>query len=343
LQEGDVSQEKEDKITQYALKVAATTEDHLQKVDLTSDVVVQNVVDPPTEQLQKFVEVEENTEQAAQKLDVAEEDDQDIHDVAEILVNQRMSEGHDQMDTQVNEQDENQTGFDLNVEDPSSDFNAKVYQDAQLEINDEVFQQTHGMVQDTQENLEIIVQNVQMNAHVETSFPHVVQLSVDLAPQASGFLPSIEFQLMAQQTPQQTPNPNFSTSTMESQTGKFLISPLPTPTALHSPPPTTKKKNTSKLPNISLFDSLDTFVTKEGPSKEKVEDSAPARSTKPSRAEKLNFRGFSISTKTHKIACMLAKWTNEVHAPGLVVDPLFFYDPTVFDSKPSSESGDSTP
>lgn len=83
-----------------------------------------------------------------------------MHDVAEIMVSQRMSGGHDQMDTQVNEQDENQTGFYLNVEDPSSDFNANVYQDAQLEINDEVFQETQEMVRDIQENPKIIVQNV---------------------------------------------------------------------------------------------------------------------------------------------------------------------------------------
>lgn len=154
---------------------------------------------------------------------------------------------------------------------------------------------------------------------------------------------SIEFQLMAQQTPQQTPNPNLFTSTMEYQAGKFLISPLPTPTALPSPPPTTKIKNTSKLPNIAaLFDSLDTFVTKECPSKEKVEDFAPAPSTKLSRAEKLASRAFRVSTKTHKIACMLDKWTVEFHSPGLVVDPPVFYDHTMFDSEPSSESGDST-
>ena len=54
-----------------------------------------------------------------------------MHDVAEILVSQRMSEGHDEMDSQEIEQAENQTGFDLNVEDPNSDLN--VYQDAQLD------------------------------------------------------------------------------------------------------------------------------------------------------------------------------------------------------------------
>lgn len=41
-------------ITQDALKVAATTKDHLQKVDLTSAAVVQNVVDPPTDNFRKL-------------------------------------------------------------------------------------------------------------------------------------------------------------------------------------------------------------------------------------------------------------------------------------------------
>ena len=46
-----------------------------------------------------------------------------MHVVAEILVSQRMSEGHDEMDSQEIEQKENHAGFDLNVEDPSSDLN----------------------------------------------------------------------------------------------------------------------------------------------------------------------------------------------------------------------------
>jgi len=108
-------------------------------------------------------------------------------------------------------------------------------------------------------------------------------MSVDPVPQASGSLPSAEVQLMAQQTPQQNQYLNFSTSTTESEVGKFFVSPLPTPSVLLSPPPLTNK-TTSKLPNIpDLFYSLDTFVTKEGPSKANVEASAPV---KPSKAEK---------------------------------------------------------
>lgn len=141
-----ISHEKEEEITQDGLKFAATTEIKLQKVDSTSAAAVQNVTVSPAEQLQKVDEVEENAEKAAKKyVDAAEEgsqeDDQDMHDVAEILVSQRMSEGHDEMDSQEIEQAENQTGFDLNVEDPSSYLN--VYQDAQPENNEEVFQEAH--------------------------------------------------------------------------------------------------------------------------------------------------------------------------------------------------------
>ena len=54
-------------------------------------------------------------------------------------------------------------------------------------------------------------------------------------------------------------------------------------------------------------------------------------------------RALRVYTKTHKIACVLAKWTIDVHAPGLVLDPPVFEDPSVFDFEPSSDSGDSTP
>jgi len=136
-----VSHEKEEEPSQDALKVATTTETEFQKVDSNGVAAVQNVTVSPTEQLQKVDEVEENTEKTAQKVvDVVEkgsqEDDQDMHDVAEILVSQRMSEGHDGMDSQEIEQDENQTKFDLNLEDPNSDLN--VYQDAQFDTNEEV-------------------------------------------------------------------------------------------------------------------------------------------------------------------------------------------------------------
>ena len=90
----------------------------------------------------------------------------------------------------------------------------------------------------------------------------------------------------------------------------------------------------------ALFDSLNTFVTT---NKEKAEASGAAAPAKPSRAEKLASRALRVSTKTHKIACVLADWTIKVHAPGLAIPPPVFEDPTVFDSEPSSDSGDSTP
>jgi len=61
----------------------------------------------------------------------------------------------------------------------------------------------------------------------------------------------------------------------------------------------------------ALFDSLNTFITT---NKEKVEKSGQAK--KPSRAEKMAARALRVSTKTHKIVCVLAEWTRDVHAPG---------------------------
>jgi len=65
--------------------------------------------------------------------------------------------------------------------------------------------------------------------------------------------------------------------------------------------------------------------------------------TMPSRGEKLASRAHTVSTKTHKIACVQAKWIMEVHAPRLAVAPPVFHDPSIFDSEPSSDSGDSSP
>jgi hypothetical protein len=90
----------------------------------------------------------------------------------------------------------------------------------------------------------------------------------------------------------------------------------------------------------ALFDSLNTFVTA---NREKSEPSHAAEPAKPSKAEKLAVRALRVSTKTHKIVCALADWTKNVHAPGLAIDPPIFDDPSVFESEPSSDSGDSTP
>jgi hypothetical protein len=139
---------------------------------------------------------------------------------------------------------------------------------------------------------------------------------------------------------------NLSTSTMGSTAGisKYLVSSLPTPSTIPSstpPPPPQTRNTTNKLPNMSaLFDSLNTFVTA---NKEKSEPSNTAAPTQPSKAEKMAARALRVSTKTHKIVCALADWTKNVHAPGLAIDPPVFDDPSVFESEPSSDSGDSTP
>ena len=139
-------------------------------------------------------------------------------------------------------------------------------------------------------------------------------------------------------------NVNLSSSTTRSVAGasNFLVSDLPTPNNIpSSTPPPPPMKTTKKLPNMSvLFDSLNTFVTS---NKEKVEASGAAAPTKTSRAEKLASRALRVSTKTHKIACVLADWTVKVHAPGLVIPPQVFDDQSIFDVEPSSDSGDSTP
>jgi len=121
---------------------------------------------------------------------------------------------------------------------------------------------------------------------------------------------------------------------------KFFVSSLPTPSTIPSSiPPPPQIKTTQNLPNMSaLFDSLNTFVTT---NKEKAESSQKAKN--PSKAEKMVARALRVSTETHKIACVLAQWTIDVHAPGLAIAPPVFDDPTIFEFEPSSDYGDSTP
>ena len=88
----------------------------------------------------------------------------------------------------------------------------------------------------------------------------------------------------------------------------------------------------------ALFDFLNTFANKE-----KVEASGAVAPAKPSRAEKIASRALRVSTKTYKIACVLADWTVKVHAPGLAISPLVFDDPSIFEDESSSDSGDSSP
>jgi len=121
---------------------------------------------------------------------------------------------------------------------------------------------------------------------------------------------------------------------------KYFVSSLPTRSIIpSSTPPPPQIRTTQNLPNMSaLFDSLNTFVTA---NKEKAKSSDKA--TEHSKAEKMAARALRVSTKTHKIACVLAQWTKDVHAPGLAIEPPVFDDPTVFEFEPSSDFGDSTP
>jgi len=226
-----------------------------------------------------------------------------------------------------------------------------MFQDAQAEI--ENIQQENLVLENlfVQENAN---QNVQGNLDqnvLETMAQNVQtepieQLSADPNPMASGSLPSMKVQLLAQptQTKEAVQNFNVSTSTMGSaaEVSQFLVSPLLTPNIVPLSPPPIINKTTKKLPDIpDLFESLDTFVYGEGPSKEKAKVSGSVK--KPSKSEKIASRALRVSTKTHKIVCGLAKWKMEVHAPSLVIAPLVFDDPSVFESEPSSDSRDSTP
>jgi len=303
--------------------------------------------------------VKENTEQTAQKVDDDTRED-------EILVSNTLRSENQHVEI---EHMEFSTGFNLNIEDLNSDFNNEVFHDGQDTIhhvqettefeaqNVEVAQtdahnvptiedvpavenvQNDGTVQDA-ENVQVLAdQNVDQNASNEPLLSQD-QLSTDPIPMDFRSLPSMEVQHMAQTVQ----NVNMSSSTMGPVAGasNFLISPLPTPNTIHSStPPPPPIKTTNKLPKMSaLFYSLNTFVTT---NKEKAEASGVVPPAKPSRVEKLAYRALKVSTKTHKIACVLANWTVNVHAPGLAIPPPIFDDPTVFDSEPYSDYRDSTP
>ena len=332
-----------------AEKVGKSDGDH-QKVE---DSLKQGVEAPSED-----IRVEENTEIQSQNVD------EDAREVAKILVSNSFGSKNQPMDVDEEagleqENVEAHPDFDLNIEDINTDFNNEVFQDGQ---------ETAQFVQETTEaqNVEVSAaqnvavpaaqdvedipsmtnQNVQMfddqNASNEPLPAQGSQLSADPMPLASGSLPSEEVQLMAQ-TGQ---NVNLSSSTMGSVAGasNFLVSKLPTPDTIPSytpPPPPMKTTTTSKLPNMTaLFDSLNTFVTA---NKEKSDASGDAAPAKSSKAEKMAAMALRVATKTHKIVCVLANWTMDVHAPGLAVDKPVFDDSTVFESEPSSDSGDSTP
>lgn len=284
--------------------------------------------------------------------------DGETQEVAELLASN--------MNIEEEAQDvEFSTGFDLNIEDINIDFNSELFQDGQettqqapegqnVEIpavqNVQKVETSAGQnvaVTEAQNDEGIHVMADQDNQelddqHASNELPPDGQLSVDPMPLASGSLPSEEVQLMAQNGQ----NVNPSSSSMDSVAGatNFLVSDLPTPPFIPSstpPPPQMKTTTRSKLPNMAaLFDSLNTFVSA---NRVQAVASGPAEPAKPSRAEKIASRALRVSTKTHKIACVLADWTVKVHAPGLAIPPPVFDDPSIFEAEPSSDSGDSTP
>lgn len=290
----------------------ASPQEEAEKVNQAeeSEEIPQDVVPNSVDQDQR---VQENIEFDTHNVD------EETQEVAELLASN--------MSTEEEAQNvEFSTGIDLNIKDVNNDFNDEV-----LAQNDE---DVHVMAD--QDNLELDDQ------HASNELPPNGQLLVDPMPLASGSLPSEEVQLMAQNG--QNVNPSSSTMGSVAGANNFLVSDLPTPHFIPSstpPPPQMKTTTTSKLPNMAaLFDSLNTFVSA---NKEKAEASGPAEPAKPSRAEKIASRALRVSTKTHKITCVLADWTVKVHAPGLAISPPVFDDPSIFEAEPSSDSGDSTP
>ncbi len=101
-----------------------------------------------------------------------------MHDVDKVLSTHMLSESTTTKESDENELAENQAGFDLNMEEFSSDFNASVLQDSQME-ND-------GTNPATQ------VQNVQENIPHEQSIPFVDHMSADT--ETSGYVKRDSFQ-----------------------------------------------------------------------------------------------------------------------------------------------------
>lgn len=98
--------------------------------------------------------------------------DQDRHDVAKVLATHMLSENTTIKESDEDELARNQACFDLNMEEFSSDFNASVFEDSQME-ND-------GTIPSTQ------VQNVQENILHEQSISFVDHMSAH--PETSGYV-----------------------------------------------------------------------------------------------------------------------------------------------------------
>jgi len=104
--------------------------------------------------------------------------DQDMHDVDKVLSTNMLSENTMKKEADEDELVGNQAGFDLNMEEFSSDFNASVLEDSQME-NDETFPATQ-------------VQNVQESILHEQSIPFVDHMSAN--PETSGYVKRHSYQ-----------------------------------------------------------------------------------------------------------------------------------------------------
>ena len=79
-----------------------------------------------------------------------------MHDVDKVLSTHMLSESTTTKESDENELAENQAGFDLNMEEFSSDFNASVFQDSHME-NDGTIPETQ--VQNVQEKTFLMIMN----------------------------------------------------------------------------------------------------------------------------------------------------------------------------------------
>ena len=95
-----------------------------------------------------------------------------MHDVDKVLSTHMLSENTTTKESDEDELAGNQAGFDLNMEEFSSDFNASVLEDSQMK-NDETIPATQ-------------VQNVQENILHEQSIPFVDHMSAN--PETFGYI-----------------------------------------------------------------------------------------------------------------------------------------------------------
>lgn len=228
-------------------KIKQVTEVHKDNQAEESEEIPQNAIPNSVDQDQR---VEENIEFDTQDVD------EETQEVAEILASN--------MNIEEEAQDvEFSTGFDLNIEDINTDFNSEVFQDGQETAQEATkAQNVEASAQNVAvpaaqnvENIPVLSnQNVQEFVDQNASNEPLQdgQLSAYPMPLASGSLPSMEVQLMAQ-TGQ---NINISSSTMGSVAGvnNFFVSDLPTRNVIPSstPPPPQKANFQTWLPYLTL-------------------------------------------------------------------------------------------